>query len=115
MTVLWAEDVCRQLEASRASMHGSDEPPACKHECHDLKPTEADCNWWELHIEGGAIDIRCAACGCTYEPLCWDGYELTYTDQPIPVRVQFEYCGSEWHGLDRCDHGWTIGVTPRKN
>jgi len=86
----------------------------CKHGCHDLKPDEADCNWWEVTVDEGRANVQCATCGCTYDPLTWDGAELLYTDVALPVRVVFEHCSSEWHGENRCDHGWTIGVSPRK-
>lgn len=86
----------------------------CQHGCHDLRPDEADANWWEVVVDEGRATVRCATCECTYDPLLWDGAELLYTDEALPVQVQFDHCSSEWHGENRCDHGWTIGVSPRK-
>lgn len=105
------------IEFELADPPESPPDPGCPHGCHDLKPTEADCNWWSLTVEEGEATVVCSTCRCVYDPILWDGGELLFSSEDIPVRVQFEMdCGGgSWHGMNACDHGWSINITPRKN
>lgn len=86
----------------------------CSHGCHDLKPNESDKNWWQLVVEEGLADVKCATCKCPYDPLLWGGTDVLYTDEPIPVKVVFVYCGQSYHGENQCDCGWSVVLSPRQ-
>lgn len=70
---------------------------------------------YTLEIEEGQVVLIHTACG-KQPPANWgDWGDEVYMD-PIPVTVEWvqECDGSRWHGMDPCECGATIQVTPVK-
>jgi hypothetical protein len=67
-----------------------------------------------LAIEEGTPFLKCAACG--QAPRWIEDLDTVFIEMnPVPVSVTQEFeCENPggWHGLERCDHGWAIVITP---
>lgn len=92
---------------------------ACK--IDPLKNSDGTPRTWMLTIEEGWAVFTCPSQGCEGRgPLdCTDiPDDIVWAEHapPVPVTVHVEMdCGgtfSLWHGVTRCDHGWTFQVTP---
>lgn len=72
-------------------------------------------NRYTLEIEEGQVTLIHTACGKQPSASWGDWGDLIYMDA-IPVTVEWvpECGGFTWHGLNSCDCGATIRVTPTK-